>query len=163
MKDMQEEITFGVWLRKQRRALDLSRRAFADQWALQRWPCAGSKRRIDQPYFGYRNRPKMRTQSAHLPARWLWSILRYACRRDPAELPGGGGRSTFAALGDMHSMTSCCACRRSTRQRGRTIAREAWNCHWRLLIWRGGRNPVCESGRGAAMQAKVNVGIVTCW
>ena len=28
---MQEEITFGVWLRKQRRALDLSRQAFADQ------------------------------------------------------------------------------------------------------------------------------------
>ena len=28
---MQEEITFGAWLRKQRRALDLSRRAFADQ------------------------------------------------------------------------------------------------------------------------------------
>jgi len=46
MKDMQEEITFGVWLRKQRRALDLSRRAFADQWVLRRWPCAGSKRRI---------------------------------------------------------------------------------------------------------------------
>src|SRR5687767_1245871 len=28
---MQEEISFGVWLRKQRRALDLSRQAFADQ------------------------------------------------------------------------------------------------------------------------------------
>src|SRR5688500_16262207 len=28
---MQEEISFGVWLRKQRRALDLSRQTFADQ------------------------------------------------------------------------------------------------------------------------------------
>ena len=28
---MQEEISFGAWLRKQRRALDLSRQAFADQ------------------------------------------------------------------------------------------------------------------------------------
>src|SRR5215216_1603235 len=28
---MQEEISFGEWLRKQRRALDLSRQAFADQ------------------------------------------------------------------------------------------------------------------------------------
>src|SRR5688500_16078093 len=28
---MQEEISFGVWLRKQRRALDLTRQAFADQ------------------------------------------------------------------------------------------------------------------------------------
>lgn len=28
---MQAEISFGVWLRKQRRALDLSRQAFADQ------------------------------------------------------------------------------------------------------------------------------------
>lgn len=28
---MQEEISFGIWLRKQRRALDLSRQAFADQ------------------------------------------------------------------------------------------------------------------------------------
>ena len=28
---MQEEISFGTWLRKQRRALDLSRKAFADQ------------------------------------------------------------------------------------------------------------------------------------
>src|SRR5688500_18038594 len=28
---MQEEISFGVWLRKQRRTLDLSRQAFADQ------------------------------------------------------------------------------------------------------------------------------------
>ena len=28
---MQDEISFGVWLRKQRRALDLSRRAFAEQ------------------------------------------------------------------------------------------------------------------------------------
>ena len=28
---MQDEISFGVWLRKQRRALDLSRQAFADQ------------------------------------------------------------------------------------------------------------------------------------
>src|SRR6266545_3487087 len=28
---MEEEISFGVWLRKQRRALDLTRQAFADQ------------------------------------------------------------------------------------------------------------------------------------
>src|SRR6266498_3002467 len=28
---MQEEISFGTWLRKQRRTLDLSRQAFADQ------------------------------------------------------------------------------------------------------------------------------------
>src|SRR5687767_5698275 len=28
---MQEEISFGIWLRKQRRALDLTRQAFADQ------------------------------------------------------------------------------------------------------------------------------------
>src|SRR5688500_10671701 len=28
---MQEELSFGEWLRKQRRALDLSRKAFADQ------------------------------------------------------------------------------------------------------------------------------------
>src|SRR5215207_8581512 len=28
---MQEEISFGTWLRKQRRALDLSRKTFADQ------------------------------------------------------------------------------------------------------------------------------------
>jgi transcriptional regulator with XRE-family HTH domain len=28
---MQEELSFAVWLRKQRRALDLSRQAFADQ------------------------------------------------------------------------------------------------------------------------------------
>src|SRR5688572_22774400 len=28
---MQEELSFGVWLRKQRRALDLTRQAFADQ------------------------------------------------------------------------------------------------------------------------------------
>src|SRR4026207_951095 len=28
---MQEETSFGIWLRKQRRTLDLSRRAFADQ------------------------------------------------------------------------------------------------------------------------------------
>src|SRR6185503_2606679 len=28
---MQEEISFGKWLRKQRRALDLTRQAFADQ------------------------------------------------------------------------------------------------------------------------------------
>jgi len=28
---MQEEISFGLWLRKQRRALDLTRQAFADQ------------------------------------------------------------------------------------------------------------------------------------
>src|SRR5262245_54509571 len=28
---MQEELSFGAWLRKQRRALDLSRQAFADQ------------------------------------------------------------------------------------------------------------------------------------
>src|SRR5215213_2559566 len=28
---MQEEISFGIWLRKQRRALDLSRQAFANQ------------------------------------------------------------------------------------------------------------------------------------
>jgi transcriptional regulator with XRE-family HTH domain len=28
---MQEEISFGAWLRKQRRALDLSQQAFADQ------------------------------------------------------------------------------------------------------------------------------------
>jgi predicted transcriptional regulator len=28
---MQEEFSFGVWLRKQRRALDLTRKAFADQ------------------------------------------------------------------------------------------------------------------------------------
>src|SRR5262245_21910097 len=30
-KDMQEELSFGAWLRKQRRALDLTRQAFADQ------------------------------------------------------------------------------------------------------------------------------------
>src|SRR5215212_397124 len=30
-KTMQEEISFGIWLRKQRRALDLSRQAFANQ------------------------------------------------------------------------------------------------------------------------------------
>jgi len=28
---MHEEISFGVWVRKQRRALDLSRQSFADQ------------------------------------------------------------------------------------------------------------------------------------
>src|SRR5512134_2253819 len=28
---MQEQLSFGTWLRKQRRALDLSRQAFADQ------------------------------------------------------------------------------------------------------------------------------------
>ena len=28
---MQDEIAFGAWLRKQRRALDLSQKAFADQ------------------------------------------------------------------------------------------------------------------------------------
>src|SRR5262245_45253074 len=28
---MQEELSFGIWLRKQRRALDLTRRAFAKQ------------------------------------------------------------------------------------------------------------------------------------
>ena len=32
---MQEEISFGLWLRKQRRALDLSGQAFAIQVALQ--------------------------------------------------------------------------------------------------------------------------------
>ncbi len=30
---MQEEISFGVWLRKERRALDLSRQSFASQVA----------------------------------------------------------------------------------------------------------------------------------